>query len=103
MVGLAAIYFSAAEVVSEKKSKGEVLLWPRWALKKQRKAGKADEENQAPARAVSRSSSDTAANDQAVEALKQTSIFHWRDLTYTVPIKSEKRVILDNVDGFIKV
>lgn len=101
MFGLAAIYIVAAELVSEKKSKGEVLLWPRWALKKQRKEGKkADEENQA--RAVSRSSSDTAANEEAVEALKQTSVFHWRDLTYTVPIKSEKRVILDHVDGFIK-
>lgn len=101
LFGLLAIYITAAEFVSEKKSKGEVLLWPRSALKKQKKEGqRPDEENQQ--RNTSRTSSDTATNEQAVEALKQTSIFHWKDLTYTVPIKDEKRVILNKVNGWVK-
>ena len=101
LFGLLGIYVVAAEFVSEKKSKGEVLLWPRSALKKrQKEAGTIDVENQR--RNVSRSSSDTATNEEAVEALKQTSVFHWKDLTYTVPIKDEKRIILNKVNGWVK-
>jgi hypothetical protein len=32
----------------------------------------------------------------------QTSIFHWEDLSYDIEIRTEKRRILDNVDGWVK-
>ena len=34
--------------------------------------------------------------------LDTSNIFHWRNLTYTVKIKSEERVILNNIDGWVK-
>ena len=32
--------------------------------------------------------------------LDTANIFHWRDLTYLVKIKSEERRILNNIDGW---
>ena len=34
--------------------------------------------------------------------LDTANIFHWRDLTYLVKIKSEERRILNNIDGWVK-
>ncbi|CAG88660.2 DEHA2F00154p [Debaryomyces hansenii CBS767] len=39
-------------------------------------------------------------NNNALPSSKD--IFHWRDLTYQVKIKSEDRVILNHVDGWVK-
>ena len=33
---------------------------------------------------------------------KQTSILHWQDVSYTVKTGGGERLILDNVDGWVK-
>ncbi|KAF2675522.1 hypothetical protein BT63DRAFT_450509 [Microthyrium microscopicum] len=97
MIGLMVAYLVAAEFVSEKKSKGEVLVWPRSRLPKR---GKDDEEN-----ALERVGSVGALKKETTifEGIqKQTAVFSWKDVCYSVPIKKETRVILDHVDGWVK-
>ncbi|KAI5906339.1 Multidrug resistance protein CDR1, partial [Candida parapsilosis] len=38
----------------------------------------------------------------STEIPSNREIFFWKDLTYQVKIKSEDRVILDHVDGWVK-
>lgn len=40
--------------------------------------------------------------EEAKNIEKQTSIFHWKDVCFDVPIKGETRQILDHVDGWVK-
>ena len=46
--------------------------------------------------------SNSSSSDIAKKASTNKDIFHWRDLTYQVKIKSEERVILNHVDGWVK-
>ncbi len=34
--------------------------------------------------------------------MKNTSIFTWRNLTYTVKIPDSERVLLDQINGYVK-
>ncbi|KAH7303672.1 ABC transporter CDR4 [Stachybotrys elegans] len=87
------LHLAATELVTSERSKGEVLIYPRKFLKKK---SIPDEEA-----AGSRSSiSGTRRNGQGV--VKQTSVFHWQDICYTIKIKGEPRTILDHVDGWVK-
>lgn len=90
--------------------KGEIALYLRGSLKKLKKradASKAttdDLENSLPNEKVEFDEAvgefkDASSSEKVVE---QTDIFHWRDLTYSVKIKSEERVILDHVDGWVQ-
>lgn len=93
-------YLVAAELVTAKKSKGEVLLFRRGHI---------------PA-ALTESKDDSEALDehkpQLVQTMteqevskviqKQTAIFQWRNVCYDIKIKKETRRILDHVDGWIK-
>lgn len=93
-------YLIAAELVSEAKSKGEVLLYPRGrkpaaviASEKQRDA------EGSGANAVTKTSDD---NNAGGMLQRQTAIFQWEDVCYDVQIKKETRRILDHVDGWVK-
>jgi ABC-type glutathione transport system ATPase component len=93
----------AAELVSAKKSKGEVLVWRR-GHDPHTKAIKDDPENAMngeKAALAGKSGADELENGD-VHIQKQTAIFHWRDVCYDIQIKKETRRILDHVDGWVK-
>lgn len=98
-----ACYMTAAEYVSEKKSKGEVLVYrrghkPAAATHAERKHDpEAAMENIGPIVTAQRSRTQDGGVLQ-----QQTSVFQWHDVCYDVKIKSETRRILDHVDGWVK-
>ncbi|PHH73755.1 hypothetical protein CDD82_5296 [Ophiocordyceps australis] len=103
-------YMTAAELVSEKKSKGEVLVYRRGhkpAVAKNAEKRRLDPE------AASNTLSPilTAASDAHRRAKQksgggilqeQTSVFQWHDVCYDIKIKGQDRRILDHVDGWVK-
>ncbi|KAH6872002.1 ABC-2 type transporter-domain-containing protein [Thelonectria olida] len=101
-------YMVSAELVSEKKSKGEVLVYRRGH--KPAAVADAEKKHSDPEAAMahigpvvtaertrSRTQKDTGGMLQ-----QQTSVFQWHDVCYEVKIKDETRRILDNVDGWVK-
>lgn len=100
-------YMVTAELVSEKKSKGEVLLFRlghKPAYLKEH-ANDAEGGKAVTGPAVAARNADGAAHDEKGGAgfiAKQTSVFHWKNVCYEVPIKKEVRQILNNVDGWVK-
>ncbi|KAL7654244.1 hypothetical protein ACMYSQ_008909 [Aspergillus niger] len=60
-----------------------------------------DEEAQPTEKCVS-SSSDASGEGFGNDLLRNTSIFTWKNLTYTVPTADGDRVLLDNVQGYVK-
>jgi len=85
--------------------KGGALLIPREKVAKNMAIMAAnDEESQKPTgeklpTSSGSSSDDTASNEQLVS---NTSVFTWKNLTYTVKTPTGDRVLLDNVNGFVK-
>ncbi|KAF4122746.1 ABC-type branched-chain amino acid transport system, ATPase component [Geosmithia morbida] len=99
-------YMLGAELVSEKKSKGEVLVYRRGhrpavleSGEKKHSDPEAAMAHIGPAITAERSRGD---NKEAGILQQQTSVFQWHDVCYDVKIKSETRRILDHVDGFVK-
>lgn len=83
--------------------KSGFLLIPREKVKHNAHNLKADEEalpvdEKAPANSSS-SSDNTKVDEQLV---RNTSVFTWKNLTYTVKTPSGDRVLLDNVQGWVK-
>ncbi|KAL7622659.1 Multidrug resistance protein [Parahypoxylon ruwenzoriense] len=98
-------YMVAAELVSEKKSKGEVLVFRRGHRPAQFKEKKGDAEEGEGPRVGPTVTNASRANGNGKEAgilQEQTSVFHWNDVCYDIKIKGEPRRILDNVDGWVK-
>lgn len=98
IVGLCAAHLVVSEIVAAARSKGEVLVFQRRALKKWDKFSSDEELKQIGEAGDSHVKQDS--NTANVE--KQTSILHWQDVSYTVKAGGEERVILDNVDGWVK-
>ncbi|KAK3942613.1 ABC-2 type transporter-domain-containing protein [Diplogelasinospora grovesii] len=103
MAGFLFFYMVAAEGVSAKKSKGEVLVFRRGHKPAAFKEHKGDAESggvavAGPAAIAEKSSG--SVSDGMLQ--KQTSVFHWNDVCYEVKIKAETRQILDHVDGWVK-
>ncbi|RYP73544.1 hypothetical protein DL771_003583 [Monosporascus sp. 5C6A] len=95
-------YMVAAEFVSEKKSKGEVLVFRRGhkpAQFKERKGGD-PEEGPRVGPAVTNASRANGKDEGNIQS--STSVFHWNNVCYDVKIKKENRRILDHVDGWVK-
>lgn len=102
-VFLLVIHLIAVEVISSERSKGEILVFPRQLLRKKnqrKRAGGRDEEKTAFMGVATRRGDTQKGEVQGIA--KQTSIFHWQDVCYTVKIKDETRTILDHVDGWVK-
>lgn len=95
-------YLGATELITAKKSKGEVLVFQRGHIPVSLKE-KAHDEETADANA---NGADLAKKESYTEAseviLKQTAIFSWKNVCYDIKIKGEPRRILDNVDGWVK-
>ncbi|KAJ5112624.1 hypothetical protein N7532_000669 [Penicillium argentinense] len=100
-------YLVATDYVSAKKSKGAVLVFPRRKVPKYLKTAAEDIES-GTKRAGTRDSpvpektQDEALKDVDLGILKQTGAFQWRNVCYEVEIKGKPRVILDNVNGWVR-
>ncbi|KAK5110105.1 hypothetical protein LTR62_006239 [Meristemomyces frigidus] len=102
IVGLMAFYLGATELISAKKSKGEVLVFQRGHIPKSLKEKSHDEETAddgTDGAALAKKESYVEASDIIQ---KQTAIFSWRNVCYDIKIKKEDRRILDHVDGWVK-
>ncbi|KAK6189322.1 hypothetical protein LQW54_013385 [Pestalotiopsis sp. IQ-011] len=99
-------YMVSAELVSEKKSKGEVLVFRRGYKPAQFKEGNDDaEEGMVHVGPIATNERATAAaGEKGTGGALQgsTSVFHWNNVCYDIKIKGEPRRILDNVDGWVK-
>ncbi|ORY61510.1 ABC-2 type transporter-domain-containing protein [Pseudomassariella vexata] len=100
-------YMVSAELVSEKKSKGEVLVFRRGYKPAQFKEKKGDVEEGGMTRVgpVATNASNAKGGPKGKEAgmlMEQSSVFHWSNVCYDIKIKGEPRRILDNVDGWVK-
>ncbi|EER24923.1 multidrug resistance ABC transporter, putative [Coccidioides posadasii C735 delta SOWgp] len=92
------VYLFATELVTEKKPKGEILVFRRGhkALKKSKSEDDV-ESGSGRSVVVEKSQSDDIA---IIE--RQTAIFQWKDVCYDIKIGKEHRRILDHVDGWVK-
>lgn len=101
-----ALHLVTLEFVMSERSKGEVLVFTRSAMKKQQKTKAIKDTNDVEANRDTSPEKATRMDDASSDGLggvdKQTSVFHWKDVCYEVQIKSETRQILDNVDGWVK-
>ncbi|KAH8593040.1 ABC-2 type transporter-domain-containing protein [Bisporella sp. PMI_857] len=100
-----ALYMLFTELITAKKSKGEVLVFRRGHKPAQFKTSKGDTEAgillaSGPV-AITDNNGDTS-DKEAGLIQRQTSVFHWSNVCYDVKIKSETRRILDHVDGWVK-
>jgi ABC-type glutathione transport system ATPase component len=88
----------ATEYISEKKSKGEVLLFRRGHQPRRisdLESASISDDNDAKA-------NDAGTLQAGSKIQRQTSIFHWQDVCYDIKIKGKPRRILDHVDGWVK-
>ncbi|OQD91051.1 hypothetical protein PENANT_c001G09277 [Penicillium antarcticum] len=79
---------------------GNTLVIPREYLHKHLQNQKKDEESQAPTKALSEGSDEPANIDN--QLVRNTSVFTWKNLSYTVKTPSGDRLLLDNIHGWVK-
>ncbi|KAJ5350438.1 hypothetical protein N7541_008165 [Penicillium brevicompactum] len=80
---------------------GAALLIPREKLKSHQLV-KSDEESQNREKTVARETTDGPVEVDDDNLSRNTSIFTWRNLTYTVKTPTGDRVLLDNINGWVK-
>lgn len=98
VVGYMIIYLYASELVSAKKSKGEVLVFRRGHASAKLKKTTPDDPEVGSHKPVVAEKSHDASNAQIQ---KQTAIFHWRDVCFDIKVKKKEVRILDRVDGWV--
>ncbi|KAJ9113734.1 ABC multidrug transporter afr2 [Naganishia adeliensis] len=102
LLALTALYLGATELISSKKSKGEVLVFPRTAMPKRRKA-QANDEEAGNGNSVGLTEKHAQRKEEEVPGIqRQTAIFHWENVIYDIKIKKQDRRILDHVSGWVK-
>lgn len=100
MIGLLVIYLAATELISSKKSKGEVLVFPRGyrpTVLAEKRSSDVEAGNRESGLQIEKE-----ANRLSGMIQKQTAIFQWKDVCYDIKIKGETRRILNHVDGWVK-
>lgn len=101
------IFFVAITIVATTKwraasESGPSLLIPRESLKNE-KAVQNDEESQIRETASSSTSTRNGDNEKVDgNLIRNASVFTWKNLTYTVKTPSGDRLLLDNVQGWVK-
>lgn len=104
-------YMVTAELVSEKKSKGEVLVFRRGHKHVDVKEKHSEDAEDGmvrvgPVTTHDRERQAATVNEKGGKGAgfiqEQTSVFHWNNVCYDVKIKKEDRRILDHVDGWVK-
>ncbi|KAL5313854.1 hypothetical protein ACEPPN_018277 [Leptodophora sp. 'Broadleaf-Isolate-01'] len=101
------LYVVLTELITAKKSKGEVLVFRRGHRPAQFKERKGDSEAgilhaSGPSGIAMLVEHGNASDKEAGLIQQHTSVFHWSNVCYDVKIKSETRRILDHVDGWVK-
>ncbi|ODV65866.1 pleiotropic drug resistance protein PDR [Hyphopichia burtonii NRRL Y-1933] len=105
------LYLIICEYNKGAMQKGEILLFQRKALKKINKLNKlngSDHAQDIETGEMEKSPAIENDDDEDSDALMENNlpesgnIFHWRKLTYQVKIKKEDRIILNEVDGWVK-
>lgn len=100
-----AVYLLSTEYISAKKSKGEVLLFPRGKVPELSSSAN-DEEGSPDDRIDANTLEAVGTNAQHGEAppsiQRQTAVFQWQSVNYDIKIKKEPRKLLDDVDGWVK-
>jgi len=101
------IFFVALTVFFTSKWKqmgegGRGLLIPKEQQKKSTFSQAVDEESQAVEKPPPSSGSTKSDDTLTDQLIRNTSIFTWKNLTYTVKTPSGDRLLLDNVQGFVK-
>lgn len=81
-------------------SEAATLLIPRERLQEHKKKQDSDVEGQSQPVGATHEGGGTVNIDS--QLIRNTSVFTWKNLTYTVSTPSGERVLLDKVDGFIK-
>ncbi|KZL77189.1 multidrug resistance protein CDR1 (ABC-2 type transporter) [Colletotrichum tofieldiae] len=99
MIFFMGLHLFATEYISSERSKGEVLVFSRSAMRRRRMQGIGDVEADA-ANNPQQTSTDNSEDVSGME--EQTAIFHWKDVCYDIKIKGEPRRILEDVDGWVK-
>jgi len=94
------VYLAAAELVSSKKAKGEVLVFRRGHGLEV--VTTADVESSSDPTLIKGSELSTREVLDLPSIEKHTSLFHWRDICFDLTVNKEKKRILDHVDGWIK-
>lgn len=79
---------------------GSSLLIPRESLKKHQ--AHSDEEAQSNEKGALRTTTDEPVEVEDENLVRNTSIFTWKNLTYTVKTPTGDRVLLDNIHGWVK-
>ncbi|OWZ43068.1 ATP-binding cassette transporter [Cryptococcus neoformans var. grubii Br795] len=105
-----AIYMAATEFITAKKSKGEILVFPRGKIPRALLAqsthshGSSDDVEGGKFAGGSKMKKQITGADRADAGIiqRQTAIFSWKDVVYDIKIKKEPRRILDHVDGWVK-
>lgn len=81
---------------------GRGLLVPREKQKKAQSNFAKDEEAQAAETGRFKKESGVSEKPVTSELIRNTSVFTWKNLTYTVKTPHGDRILLDNVQGFVK-
>ncbi|CAK7901271.1 pleiotropic ABC efflux transporter of multiple drugs Cdr1p [[Candida] anglica] len=98
------IYLILCEFNQGAMQKGEILLFQKKSIfKRLKKAVPGDVESGTIGGLFQ---DDSESNDDSKNLMEnipvQTNIFHWRNLTYHVKIKKEDRIILNDIDGWVR-
>ena len=105
MVGYLALHLVAIEYITSERSRGEVLVFSaaekRTRRKMEENMHKDIETGIAESTWDQRDHSSTG-DDELSSVDRQTSIFHWRNVSYEIPVKGGQRQLLDQIDGWIK-
>ncbi|MCJ1402759.1 hypothetical protein MMC11_005980 [Xylographa trunciseda] len=102
MFGLMSTYLIASEVISAKKSKGEVLVFQRGHVPAVLTKTTPDDLEASGNVRHSQNAGPRLSRDISAVIHKQTAIFQWHDVCYDIKVKGGHRRILDNVDGWVK-
>jgi ABC-type multidrug transport system ATPase subunit len=96
-----AVYLTATEYISAKRSKGEVLLFPRGKVPDL--GSKVDLESPSDGRVnTEMMRAEKVATEVPPSIQKQTAIFHWSNVCYDIKVNGETRRILDGADGWVR-
>jgi ABC-type multidrug transport system ATPase subunit/ABC-type multidrug transport system permease subunit len=103
---LTAIYLAATDFIPAKKSKGEVLVFPRRKIPQHLRLSTNDiesgQEKSDNEGITSKRLPEKSPGDLEVGILRQTATFQWQDVSYEIKIKGKPRLILDRVDGWVR-
>ncbi|KAJ5702941.1 hypothetical protein N7488_010489 [Penicillium malachiteum] len=94
-------YVLATDIISERKSRGEIAIFPRGKTPKHGQVTAGDFEN-GNEKVLIGESSNSDPRDVPSGIVRQTAIFQWQDVCYDLKIKDENRRILDYVDGWVQ-